>query len=101
MRIIPIALSLFISFSFAIAHPGDGLAIDSKGNIYFTDVNTRTLWKLDNLQNLSAVVKDRWAHGLCVDDLDRVWIEVEVNNTQYSVWRIDPDGSETNVPEND
>jgi sugar lactone lactonase YvrE len=73
--------------------------VDSRGNIYFTDVNTRTLWKLGPEGRLSAVVKDRWAHGLCVDELDRVWIEVEVDNTRYSISRIETDGTETTICE--
>lgn len=81
------------------AHPGDGLDVDSRGNIYFTDVNTRTLWKLDSQGRLSAALADRWAHGLCVDDQDRVWLEVEVDNTRYAIVRLELDGTETRVIE--
>jgi sugar lactone lactonase YvrE len=81
----------------ASGHPGDGLGVDSKGNIYFTDVNTRTLWRVDADGELRAIVTNRWAHGLCIDDLDRVWLEVEVSNTLFSVSRIETDGTETHI----
>ncbi len=80
-----------------LAHPGYGLDVDSRGNIFFSDVHRRTVWKLGAAGNLSPFARDRWAHALCVDDQDVVWIEEEVNNTQYRVWRIAPDGTATSV----
>lgn len=80
-----------------LAHPGYGLDVDSHGNIFFTDVHRQTVWKLDAAGKLTAFARDRWAHALCVDDQDTVWIEEEVDNTQYSVWRITPDGTATRV----
>lgn len=79
------------------AHPGDGIAADSRGNIYFTDVNTRTVWKYTQENQLTAVVRNRWSHGLCIDNLDRIWIEVEVDNTKYSVKCISADGTEKHI----
>ncbi len=76
------------------AHPGFGLDTDSKGNIFFSDIRTRTIWKLTPEGELQSVSSDKWTHGFCVDDQDRVWIESEINNTKFAVYRIDPDGGE-------
>lgn len=78
-------------------HPGDGIAINSNGVIYFTDVARKTLWKIDANGKLQKVISNRWAHGLSIDSMDRVWLEVEVNNTQYSIVRVDTKGRERQV----
>jgi hypothetical protein len=36
-----------IVFTSSSAHPGWGIAVDSKGVIYFTDIVNRTIWKLE------------------------------------------------------
>ncbi len=97
MRRLCITAFLILSPLALISHPGDGIAVDSQGNIYFTDVNARTIWKYTTDHQLKPVVRDRWSHGLCIDSLNRLWIEVEVNNTLYSVKRISPDGVETHI----
>ena len=79
------------------AHPGDGLDLDSSGNIYFTDVYRKTVWRLDTEGRLTPILEDRWAHGLSVDSLDRIWVEVEESNTSYSIVRLESDGEETTV----
>jgi len=78
-------------------HPGDGIAINSNGVIYFTDVARKALWKIDTSGKLQKVISNRWAHGLSIDSMDRVWFEVEVNNTQYSIVRVDTKGRERQV----
>ena len=94
-KVLPLLPLVFASLPLsALAHPGYGLETDSKGNAYFTDVHTKTVWKLEAEGELTPLVKDVWAHALCVDAADRVWIEVEVNNTQYSVLRVDSDGGD-------
>lgn len=97
----PLILLFFTFFAVvsAFSHPGDGLDIDSRGNIYFTDVYRKTVWRLMKDGSLTAVVKNKWAHGLHIDKLDRIWLEVEIDNTRYSIIRIETDGSETTIIE--
>ena len=80
-----------------MAHPGDGIDVDSQRTIYFTDVKRQTLWKLSPEGDLTAALTGRWSHGLCVDAKNRVWLEVEVNNTQFAIVRLETDGSETTI----
>lgn len=79
------------------AHPGFGLDIDSKGNIIFSDIRSLTIWKLSPEGDLQAVSSGKWTHGFCLDEQDRIWIESEVNNTSFSVYRIDPEGNEVKI----
>ncbi len=81
----------------AHGHPGDGIDQDSEGNIYITDVYHKAVWKINPNRRVTEVLKDHWSHGLCVDELDRIWVEVEVNNTHYSIVRIETDLSVTPV----
>ena len=93
-----LVLSLLCLLTIPIhAHPGDGLDIDSAGNIYFTDVYRKIIWRVDPQGALTPVLEHRWAHGLSVDSLDRIWVEVEEANTSYSIVRIESDGAETTV----
>lgn len=78
-------------------HPGDGLDVDSKGNIYITDVHRKSVWKIGSDGKPTALLKEHWSHGLCVDALDRVWVEVEVDNTHYSIVRIETNGQSTTI----
>ena len=62
----------FFALTSAFSHPGDGLDIDSRGDIYFTDISRKTVWRLKRDGSLSALVREKWAHGLHVDKLDRI-----------------------------
>ena len=79
------------------SHPGDGIDQDSEGNIYITDVYRKAVWKIDSNRRVTKLLSDHWSHGLCVDTLNRIWVEVEVNNSHYSIVRIETDQSVTPV----
>jgi streptogramin lyase len=43
-----VALLHFVPGVFiASAHPGSGIVVDDKGQVYFQDVATRAVWKID------------------------------------------------------
>jgi len=51
----------------ATAHPGSGIVINKKGEIFFTDTG-RGVWKIDNLGKLSYIPSSRF-HWLALDDI--------------------------------
>ena len=97
--IIVITLGLYYS-SLGIAHPGWGIEHDSKGNLFFTDIINKTIWKLDKEGNLSAFSKEKWSHQLIIDNNDNIFIcneEYKIGNGWNSVIKISPDGDESYI----
>lgn len=91
-------LLLFTSPS--LAHPGDGIVADSKGNVYFTDL--KHVWKVTPGGMKSIVVRDQHTHELFVDEADNVYGEDSHYDTQtkkwsHSLWKLSADGKLTTV----
>ena len=60
----------------ANAHPATGIVVDSKGQLYFSGLET--IWKIDSLGKLSAVragLNGRHVHELSIDAQDNVYGE--------------------------
>lgn len=69
MRILPLLAAILLS-TICVAHPPWGIAVDGKGNIYFTDIlhNGRgTLWKLTPEGTLISLRKDFHSHNVTLD----------------------------------
>jgi len=97
--IVVIAFGLLNS-NLGIAHPGWGIEHDSKGNLFFTDIVNRTIWKLDTDGTLSAFSKEKWSHQLIVDRDDNIYIcneEYKMGNGWNSVIKISPEGDESYI----
>jgi hypothetical protein len=59
------------------AHPGWGIAMDSRGVVYFADVGRETVWKLAPDGELSAAATGVWTHEILIDAADNVYFEDE------------------------
>ena len=73
-----VILLIAIVFSLPVkAHPSYGLAMDSLGNLYFSDIamNGRgTVWRLNAEMELEELFREFHAHSLNVDSLDRFFL---------------------------
>jgi len=82
-----------------LAHPGWGIAVDSEGSVYFTDIERLTIWKRLPDGTLQAAVTGVWTHQLFVDAQDNLYYEREEYRSNvgpyYSVWRRSPSGEQT------
>jgi hypothetical protein len=97
-----IFLFLFIfPISTLLAHPGIGIVMDSKGNVFYTDL--KQVWKLNPDGKQSIAVRDVHSHELYLDAHDNLygehlWYEGEASNKWgHFVWKLTADGSLTHV----
>jgi len=96
MKAVILYCLLLISF-FSWAHPGVGIVMDSKGNVYYTDL--KQVWKIDTHGKKSVVVPNVHSHELYIDKNDNVygehvWYNGEAANTWgYYVWQLAPSGT--------
>lgn len=78
------------------AHPGIGIVKDSKGNIYYTDLEQ--VWKIAKDGSRSVVVKNVHTHELYMDVSDNLfgehlWYNGEkVNTWGHYAWRLTRNG---------
>jgi hypothetical protein len=85
-----------------LAHPGVGIVMDSKGNVYYTDLTQ--IFKIDTHGKKSMVVHDVHSHELYVDSLDilygeDVWYNGDVKKTWgYYVWKLSNGKLEKGAP---
>ncbi len=89
-------LFYIVSLTLANAHPGIGIVMDSKGNVYYTDLVH--VWKISTSGDLSVVVRNVHTHELYMDEKDNLfgeheWYEGEVTDTWGNyVWCFSSDG---------
>jgi hypothetical protein len=85
---------LLIPFA-SIAHPGIGIVADSKGNIYYTDL--QHVWKITNGERTIAV-RNVHTHELYIDWNDNLYGEHVSGGSDNSStwfhyqWRLSPEG---------
>ncbi|MCW5911454.1 MAG: hypothetical protein KIT62_10285 [Cyclobacteriaceae bacterium] len=95
MRAVITCCLLWVS-SFAWAHPGVGIVMDSKGNVFYTDL--KQVWKIDTQGKKSVVVRNVHTHELYMDEQDNLfgehlWYNGERLDTWgHYVWRYSADG---------
>lgn len=94
---------IYILFQLPVfAHPGWGIDFDSRGNLYFTDIINKTIWKLSQNGELTAFSEMKWSHQLFVDEDDNIIIcneEFKMGNGWNSVIKISPNGDESYIVE--
>ena len=102
MRFLTIITALGIILLFTIlarAHPASGIVVDSKGNVYFSDLET--VWRVDTAGKLTPCregVRGRHVHELAIDDHDNVYgadISYVSEKWVSSVWKMTLDGNFT------
>ena len=92
MKQILLFLFAHILFLSVNGHPGTGIVEDSKGNIYYTDLEQ--VWKISLDGKREVVVKNVHSHELFMDQQDNLfgehlWYNGERANTWgYYVWRL-------------
>lgn len=93
---------LLLAFSSpAFAHPGVGIVMDSRGNIYYTDL--KHVWKLTPDGIKSIAVRNVHTHELYVDPQDNLygehlWYEGDATKKWgHRVWRLSAEGTLTDI----
>jgi NHL repeat-containing protein len=84
----------------ASAHPGWGVVVDKRGQIFFTDLSN--IWKIDAAGKLVRVVEKKHTHSLYLDANGYLYGEhIAYDSSRKlwwsSVWRLAPDGVLTDV----
>jgi hypothetical protein len=83
----------------ADAHPASGIVVDTKGNVYFSDLET--IWKVDTSGKLTVFrsgIRGRHVHELAIDNDDNIFgadISYESQTWVSSVWKMTPKGDLT------
>lgn len=89
-------LLYLISLSiYSIAHPGVGIVMDSKGNVFYTD--TERVLKIDVNGRKSVVIPNVHTHELFLDASDNLfgehlWYEGATNKWGHYLWRYSTNG---------
>jgi len=85
----------------AQAHPGVGIVMDSRGNVYYTDL--KQVWKIAPDGKKSVAVPNVHTHELYLDAEDNLygehlWYEGEATDKWgHYVWRLSADGKLTQI----
>lgn len=79
------------------AHPGWGLVVDSKGSVFFCDVNRNSIWKVDQWGKVARFVAGKHSHALAIDSKDNIYgehVEYDSRNDRWLThrWMADPNG---------
>lgn len=91
-----VVLTLLVCYSTVSAHPPTGIVLDSRGNAFFT--NLETVWKIDPNGALSVIragVSGRHVHELSIDDRDNLYgadLSYESGKWISSIWKISSAG---------
>ncbi|QOI96908.1 MAG: hypothetical protein HRU69_05090 [Flammeovirgaceae bacterium] len=89
-------ISLLLISGAASAHPGVGIVMDSKGNVFYTDL--KQVWKIDTQGRKSVAVRNVHTHELYMDESDNLygehlWYNGERLDTWgHYVWKYSADG---------
>jgi hypothetical protein len=89
---------LFVSQQ-ADAHPASGIVVDSKGNVYFSDLET--VWKVDSSGKLTVFrsgIRGRHVHELAIDSEDNIFgADISYLSQKWiaAVWKMTPNGDLT------
>lgn len=95
-NLIAFILFLFLPAAKLPAHPGVGIVMDSKGNVYYTDL--KQVLKIDIHGRTTVAVPNVHTHELYLDSHDNLfgehlWYNGEASNTwEHYVWKYAPEG---------
>jgi len=90
---------LLIPAAMTLAHPGIGIVVDSRGNVYYTDL--KHVWKIAPDGTKSIAVRNVHTHELAIDREDNVygehlWYEGErTDKWGHRIWKLGADGKLT------
>ena len=95
-RLLPMAAILVFTAA-ASAHPGIGIVMDSRGNVFYTDL--KQVWKVSPDGRKTVAVRNVHTHELHVDAGDNLygehlWYEGEATDKWgHYVWKLHSDGT--------
>ncbi len=101
MRKPSFGLVFLIAAATAGAHPGVGIVMDSRGNVFYTDL--KQVWKIARDGTKTVAVPKVHTHELFLDAEDslfgeHLWYEGEATQRWgHRVWRLAPDGKLVDV----
>jgi len=86
----------------AVAHPAWGLVIDRQGQIFFSDVDNNTIWKVAADGRPTPFVTGKHSHELFIDEAgnlygEHVYYDAANNLWINSLWKASPDGQVTEI----
>lgn len=98
LAMISVVILIVVAAENGNAHPATGIVVDSKGQLYFSDLET--IWKIDRQGKLSQVragLNGRHVHELSIDAQDNVYgadVSYAPATQKWitSVWKITPEG---------
>lgn len=96
-KVFLILITLICFYGTALAHPGVGIVMDSKGNVFYTDLVH--VWKIGADGSHGIAVEDVHTHELYLDEDDNlygehVWYNGEAVDTwSYYVWCLSSSGA--------
>ena len=81
----------------ASAHPGWGILLDRQGQIYFGDVQTNTIWKINGQHRLEPIITGKHSHSLFLDEAgnlfgEHVYYDNDGSRWISSIWKLTSDG---------
>ena len=94
-------LGIALCTSLAAAHPGIGVVVDSRGNIFYTDL--KHVWKVDPQGRKSIAVSNVHTHELYLDAAgnlfgEHLWYEGDrTGKWGYRVWQLSASGELTDI----
>jgi hypothetical protein len=78
----------------AWAHPGIGIIMDRRGNVFYTDLVH--VWRITPNGSKSIAVRDVHTHELTLDSLGNLYGEdseyLGGDRWRHRIWRLSPDG---------
>jgi sugar lactone lactonase YvrE len=91
------AMHCFGMAGVAKAHPGWGVVFDEQGGIYFSDVQTNTIWRIRDAGHVEAVVTGKHSHSLYMDEdgsLHGEHVSYDATNQRWisSTWTLTSEG---------
>jgi hypothetical protein len=98
-----VTLILMLASSVSWAHPGTGIVMDTKGNVFYTDL--QQVWKINKQGVKSIAVRNVHTHELYIDQQDNLfgehlWFDGSADQWGHFVWRLTADGEfEKIIPE--
>lgn len=91
----------------SMGHPAWGIAVNSKGEIFFTDIlhnGSGTVWKMSADGQLEKILVDFHAHDLQLDEYENLWVAenrwiqgVVEGEGEHTLLKISPDGKKDTI----
>jgi hypothetical protein len=95
---LPLCAALLAAPALARAHPAWGIVVNEAGTVFFTDVNTNSVWMRTSDGRLTRLARGVHSHPLWIDREsgwlygEHVWWNQSGNRFDQHWWKLDPSG---------